>query len=159
MAGTKQLSNVSDEATEQTNTTGVRTSILDVQPEDGTRLIVHNAADGEAGLPIYFDPRDSNDDKLPLDTEFVVTFERNIDDDSSAVTDVQDNIQQWRARGVSEQQNEEYVDSVRVPLKGKRVIVSQTDTLSVEIESSAQIDWSNSALYFDKRFVEEVSGD
>lgn len=159
MGGNGQLSNISDEATEQTNTTGVRTPILDFQAEDGTVIILHNEADGEAGIPVYASLQDTNGNDLPLDTEMVFTFESNIDDSASAVSDVRDNIQPWRARGVAEQQNEEYVDSVRVPLKGQRLVITNVDTLHVELDSSTQIDWSNSSFYFDQRYVEIRSGE
>lgn len=157
MSGNRQLSNISTEATEVVNTTGVRTSILDVTPEDGTALILYNMAEGAAGIPLYMDLQDSNGDDLPTGTEFALEFKSNIDDQFSAVSHVLDNIQPWNARGIAEQQNEEYVDSVRVPLKGPRLNVREVDTLRVAIQSSAQIDWSNSALYFDKRHVVETS--
>lgn len=159
MGKNRQISNISDVATEVVNTTGVRTPVLEISPTDGTALIFYNRADGAKGIPIYGRFQDLNGNPLPLDTEVALEFESNIDDSESAVSDVQDTIQPWRARSIADQQNEEFVDSVRVPLKGSRVNVREVDTLYLSVKSSVQIDWVNSAVYIDKRHVEEVSED
>jgi len=152
------ISNIANEATEQTNTTGVPTSILDIQPEDGTVLVFVNGVqrgDQVQGIPIYADLRDSNDDPLPLDTEISLEFEEPSDNRPSTVSEPRDNVRPYRSLSLKEQQNEEYLDRVKHVLKGPALLVEDVDTLSVVIDSSKQIDWSNSRLQFAEEAVKE----
>jgi len=128
------------------------------QPENGLMLqIVGNVARGkEAGVPVYADLRDSNDDPLPLGTSVRFEFESPGDRQRQAVSEVRDNIQPYRNLSIRDQQDEDYVDSVKVQLLGSALNVRDIDTLYVSIESSAQIDWSNSRLYIEGNAVTEV---
>jgi len=56
---------------------------------------------------------------------------------------------------VKEQQNEEFIDRVKNVLKGNALVVDDVDRMYVALESSAQIDWSNSRLQFDESAVFE----
>jgi hypothetical protein len=149
--GQDTLSNKSASATEQTNTTGVFSSILDVSPAEGVYLILQNSVPkGTApGVPIYADLQDSNGDPLPLTTSVVITFQGPNDDKSSVVSERLDNIQPFASRSIGDQQSLDYIDQSKIELLGPRVNVRYYDTLSIEIESSEQIDWSNSKLYID----------
>jgi hypothetical protein len=158
----KQLSHLSDEATQQTNTTGVTTSILDISPDQGVLFALLQAGvktGAEVGLPIFADLRDSNDDPLPVDTALMLCVDRPTDDEPVPVSVKEDNIAAWNGLSVSEQRNEENIDSVKINIKGGRVNVRDKDSLQVALDGSTQIDWSNSELYFAREGVEEESFD
>jgi hypothetical protein len=142
----KSLSHLSDIATQETNTTGVTTPILTVDPTDGTRLRFLQMVLGGVGLPVHMDLRDSADNALPDDTELIFRVDLPTSDEPIAVSVRQDNIAAWNKLIVSEQQNEENRDAVRVELKDDIVNVRYKDTFRIEVNSSAQIDWSNSEL-------------
>ena len=156
MAG-KSLSNISSEATEVTNTTGVTTPILEVDPDDGTLIRLLNMVDtgSGVGLPLIADLRDSNDNQLPTDTELVLRVVRPTDDEPVAVSIKEDNISAYNQLTVSEQRDNDNIDSVKHELKGTAINIRDRDTLRVEVNSSAQLDWSNSEMYFYRQGVEQ----
>lgn len=153
------ISNISNEATELTNTTGQPDPILEISPQDGLIFEVLAAvARGRApGVPVYMDLRDSNNDPLPVGTSVRLEFEAPGDKERSRVSKVRDNIQPWNNLTISDQQDEEYVDRVKIELLGERIIVRDIDSLYVTIESSTQIDWSNSAVYVEGNAVNEYA--
>jgi hypothetical protein len=67
----------------------------------------------------------------------------------------EDNISTYINKTVAEQQNVDNIDAVKHELQGKAVNIRDVDDLAVEINSSAQIDWSNSSLYVERSGVEE----
>lgn len=159
MSGGKSLSHLSDEATQQTNTTGVLTPILEVDPEQGNLIKLLMAAAGvpgsAVGLPIYQDLKDGANNALPTDTRYVLRVKRPEDDEPVAVSTAEDNIAAWNGLTVAEQRNEENIDQVKIELKGEVINIRFIDTLRVEVDSSAQIDWTNSELYFERKAVRE----
>lgn len=155
----KRLSHLSSEATQKTNTTGVTTPILEVDPDQGTKIRLLNMVFGGEGLPIYQDLNDSAGNPLPDDTEFIIRAVRPTDDEPQAVSVKADNIAPWNQLTIQEQQNEENRESVRVELKGAAINIRYKDTLRFEINSSTQIDWANSELYVARPGVEEHSFD
>lgn len=168
----KQLSNITQRkvtATERTNVPDVLSPILEFEPDDGIGLIIRGmVATGEAdGFPIYADLRDSNGDPLPVDTSLAFQYERPSDDDRTTVTHVQDNIRVFNSLSINEQQNAEHIDQVKQVLKNTEAAqengetptlgVRDIDSLYVSVESSTQIDWSNSKLYVAGEAVKTVS--
>lgn len=153
------LSNISEEATQKQNVTGVMTPILTFSPDDGLAFIIENRVPmGSAvGVPIYADLRDTNGDPLPLDTEVALQYQRPTDDDWQTVSMKWRNIQNYNSRTISEQQNEEYIDRAKHELKGDRLAVRDIDMWAVSILSSKEIDWSQSKLYVEEKAVSEVS--
>ena len=157
----KSLSNISAEATEQTNTANELTPILEIQPTSGTRLILLNGVErGQQvmGLPIFFDPKDGNGTDLPADTRMVLEHERPTDDSPNVVSEPKENIRAYRSLSLTDQQNEEYVDRTKHVLKGnaQQLVVGDDDKLYVSIESSDTIDWTYASLTFDENAVREV---
>jgi len=153
------ISNISDVATEETNATGVLTPILAIVPTDGTSLVIRNMVQRgqqDLGIPVYAELQDSNGNDLPADTTVGLAFEQPGDDDFTVVSETLDNIRPYRALSIQQQQNEEYVDRVKHVLKGEALVVDHTETFYVVVDSSAQIDWSNSRLQFDESAVREV---
>jgi len=153
----KTLSNISDIATEVQNTTGVDTPILEVQPEDGTELIIRNAVErGEQmrGIPIYAKLYDSNGNELPADTRLMLQFERPADDDATTVSEPFENTRSYRSLDVKEQQNTDYVDQVKHIIKGRGLVVTDNDTLYFSVDSSEQVDWSQAGTRV--QFAEEA---
>ena len=153
----QDLSNIHDYATELTNQTGDVDPILEISPDSGLFLtIVNRVARGSAaGIPIYAKLRDSNGDPLPIGTSLRLQYERPSDNQESTVSEVRDTIQPYNNLSISDQQDEEYIDAVKIPLKGSALNVRDIDSLYVSIESSAQIDWSNSQLYIEGSAVSE----
>ncbi|MFB6302774.1 MAG: hypothetical protein ABEH78_07945 [Haloferacaceae archaeon] len=151
----EDISNIHEFATQRTNTTGVRTPILEIQPDDGLLLqILNQVARGSAeGVPIYADLKDSTGSDLPLGTSLVFEYERPEADDTRRVSEVRDNIQPYRNLTITEQQDEEYVDAVKLPLLGRALNVRDIDKWYISIDSSAQIDWANSSLYIEGNAV------
>jgi len=153
----KSLSNLSDEATEVQNTPGVTTPILEVDPDDGTIIQLFNmvqTGSGE-GLPIFADLRDSAGNQLSTNTELVLRAKRPTDDEPVAVSVKEDNIAAYNQLSVSEQRDNDNIDSVKIELKGGRINIRDKDTLRVELNSPDQIDWANSELYFYRQGVQE----
>lgn len=155
----KQINNQSDVATEETNIVDTTDPILAIEPDDGTVLIISaNVSRGtEPGIPIIADLKDSNGDPLPQDTEMVLQFEGPTDDSEYAVSLRKDSIRAYNTLDIKDQQNEEYVDRIKHELKGRELIVEDTDTFYVSIKSTKQIDWSKSRLTIDENAVAEVS--
>jgi len=156
---TKSLSNISTIATEETNITGTLDSILEIEPEQGTSIILQNGVDrGDqiVGIPIFAELQDSNGNDLPQDTRIALEYEAPTDDNPSTVSEPKENIRVYRSLSVKEQQNEEYIDRTKHVLKDKMLVVRDVDSLYVSVESSAQIDWSNSQVTFDENAIREV---
>jgi hypothetical protein len=153
----KSLSYLSDEATQRTNVAGTTTEILEVDPDQGTLTkLLNRVSTGDApGLPVFMDLNDAGDNDLPADTELILRVLRPTDDEPVAVSVKEDNIAAWNGLSVSQQRNEENIDQVKIELKGD-INVRDKDTLFVEVDSSAQIDWSNSELYFAREGVHET---
>lgn len=146
-----QVSHLSSESTQQNNTTGQLTSVLDHDPEEGTALQIKNrvAKGSEAGVPVFMDLRDSNDNALPNDTEVILRVDVPSKEQPVVVSEKIRNIAAWNSLSMTQQRNEENIDAVKIELQGEVVTVRHFDTLSVDVESSAQVDWSNSELYVD----------
>jgi hypothetical protein len=160
MTGQRPLSNVSGEASTDTNVTGQMDPVLSWSPTDGLawRIAAAVAKGSDVGIPVFADLRDSNDDPLPQDTDASLQFERPTDDDRTTVTDPFRNIRPYNDLSVKNQQNEEYIDQIKHVLRGNELVVRDIDTLYVSINSSQQIDWSNSRLTISEKAVNEVSG-
>jgi hypothetical protein len=149
----------SNYVTTEVNTTGQSDAVLTIQPEDGVGLILVNRVDvgqKERGIPIYMDLRDSNDDPLPLDTEVEIAYEAPTDDSPQVVSYPLSNISTYRKKTISEQQDAENVDAVKVELKSSELRVRDIDQAFIRLNSSAQIDHSNSEIYIDADGVNEV---
>jgi len=165
---TKQLSNATSYADERQNVPDVMSPILTFTPEDGLMLVIRGmvSAGSERGFPIYMDLRDSNGDPLPEDTQLAFKYKAPGMDDAQTVTHPLDHIRPWTALSLEQQQDEEYIDRVKTILKNTDVAlqrgevpdlrVRDIDELRVSIESSAQVDWTNSRLYVDRNAVREV---
>ncbi|MGB9987314.1 hypothetical protein [Salarchaeum japonicum] len=166
---TKQLSNISNIATEKQNVTGQLTPVLEISPEDGRALVIRGqvAQGSEDGIPIYADLRDSNGDPLPTNTAIALEYEAPSMDKADTVSYVQDNIRSYNSLSIDEQQNVDNIDAIKHVLKGTKeakeddrfpaVQVRDIDNLYVSLKGDTQIDWTQSALYVDKNAVRYVS--
>jgi len=165
---TKQLSNATSYAEERTNVPDVLSPILVFQPTDGLMLEIQGmvSAGTERGFPVYMDLRDSNGDPLPEDTTVKFQYKAPGMDDAKTVTHPLDHIRPWNALTLNEQQDEEYIDRLKVELKGTdnalaegevpAVKVRDIDELRLSINSSVQVDWGNSRVYIDRNAVTEA---
>lgn len=157
----EDISNIHEFATQRTNTTGEPTPILEISPDSGLGLVIANAvARGKAqGIPIYASLQDAGGSDLPLGTSLRLEYERPTDEQRNRVSEVRDNIQPYRNLTIQDQQDEEFVDAVKLPLlggRGQRPTVRDIDTWYVTIESSTQIDWANSQLFIEGNAVQRV---
>ncbi|WP_439028421.1 hypothetical protein [Haloarchaeobius sp. DT45] len=152
------VSYLSDFVTQLQNVTGTTTPILQVQPENGTmlRFLDMVGQGAEMGIPVVMKLKDSGGNPLPTDTEVIFRVERPTDDEPVPVSQKEDNIAAWNGLSTKEQRNEENIDQTKMNLKGDRVNVRDKDVLTVEINSSAQVDWANSEFYFNRKAVEEL---
>lgn len=135
------------DATEKTNVPGQMTNILEFQPIDGMVLSLSNRG---GGIPFQMDLRDANDDPLPLDTNVEIVYEAPHLQRPQTVSEQLANIGTYNRLSIKEQQNEDYVEQTRIALNGQKLVVRDIDIASVAIESSQEIDWSNSRIYVDK---------
>ena len=153
----RSLSHLSDDVTQEQNTTGILTPILTLSPDNGTMVRLLNAvSQGKApGLPIFGQFKDGSDNYLSTDTTLIFRAVRPTDDDPVAVSVAEKNIAPWNNLTTAEQRNEENIDAVKVELKGERVNIRDKDILQVAIESPDQIDWANSEFYVARQGVTE----
>jgi hypothetical protein len=152
------LSNISDVTTERTNTPNTLTPIMEIEPDDGTAIVISNMVERgeEMGVPIFANLKDSNDDDLPAGTRMAITFEGPNDESPSVVSEPFDNIRPYRGLEVKEQQNEEFIDRVKHVLGGQALVIEDVDKAYVSIESDKQIDWQYSRVQFSQKAVQEV---
>lgn len=143
--------------TEKTNETGSMDEILTFSPIEG--MILRFIA-GNGGPPLYLDLRDSNGDPLPQDTELALTYDRPEFDEPMRVTQTLSNISTYNRLSIQEQQNEEYRERTRVPFKDRfsAVGVRNIDVFGLAINSSEQIDWTQSSAYVDGTNWNVVAG-
>lgn len=168
---TKQLSNQSSKkvvATEKTNVTGVMSPILGFSPEDGLKLVVQGmvATGDEHGFPVFLDLNQSDGSDMPEDTELAFQYDAPEFDQPRTVTHPIDHIRPWNSLSLNEQQDEEYIDRVKVEFKNTesslkkgeipQVNVRDLDDLYISVNSSAQVDWSKSRAYVYRNAVKVV---
>ncbi|WP_436924962.1 hypothetical protein [Halosimplex amylolyticum] len=145
------------DATEEQNVTGQMTPILTLSPIDGLKLILEQRADGESGIPMYAELKDSNGDDLPLDTELVLRWDAPGKTQPEVVSEKLENIRPWRTLSLTEQQNTDYEDQTRIDLNGRRLEVLDIQNFEVAIRSSEQISWPNSRIEFARQHVDTRS--
>jgi hypothetical protein len=135
------------DATEKPNVPGQMTDIRAFQPIDGMLLTLSNRG---GGIPFQMDLQDANGDPLPLATELEIVYDAPHLQRPQTVSETLANIGTYNRLTIAEQQNEDYVEQTRISLNGSGLEIRDIDTVSVAIESSEQIDWSNSRIYVDK---------
>lgn len=148
----------SDLVTQEQNVQGVMTPILEVEPETGTVLAFKNRIDQgtEKGIPVYAILEDSGGNALPINTAYEIQLQTPADQNYRSVSERVGNIRNFNNKTISEQQSEEQIDTQKIELDGAEVRVrGRKDTLAFAIQSSEQVDWSNSELYFEEAAVEE----
>jgi len=143
------------------------TPILSVDPEQGTflRFLNQVAKGSEEGIPVYADLRDSNGDPLPLNTTLFIEIEPAGMETALKVSETLKTIQPYQTLSISDQRDEDNVDAVKITLEAPetssetgavpKIDVRDIDTLTVSIDSAAQIDWSQSQFYFESNAVEQ----
>jgi len=146
----------------------VPTPILEITPERGQflRFLNRVARGEEAGMPIYMDLRDSNGDPLPTNSSLFLAIEPSGHETTMRVSEALKNISQYNQLTVNEQRNVDNVDSVKVELQKpeglpnggqstSKIDVRDIDTAYLLLDSSAQVDWSQSEVYIDSNAVEK----
>ena len=152
------LGDVSKYVTTQTNTTDQLTPVLTISPKDGVGVLIRNAVamGDKAGLPIYGKFLDSNGNPLPANTRVAIGYKAPTDETIQVVSDPKSNIGSYIKNSVSDQQDERKVDAVKHQLKGSKLEVRDIDEAYILIDSSTQIDHSQSEIYFEESALAEV---
>lgn len=154
----KSLSHLSEEATQEQNVAGVTTPILVVSPDDTLFRLLNAVGSGdEYGIPMFADLTDTNGNPMPVDTSLVFRVKRPTDDEPITVSVKEDNISPWNNLSTAEQRHEDNIDAVKIELQGQAVNVRDKDEFRVEVNSTEQIDWSASEMYFPREAVREHS--
>lgn len=137
------------------------TEILSVDVDDGLmfQLLQYAVATGSSvGIPLYMNLRDAADNVLP--TNSVLDFQVKLNGETQYQSILETRIEGigfWNRHTLSEQQNKDYIDGAKVKLAGSEVNVRDIDSFRVVLDSSTQIDWSNSTLIVDSDAVEVAS--
>jgi len=154
----QDLSNVHPNVDEVENEPGDLSPILEISPDKGLfyRILNRVQRGRQAGVPLYLDLRDSDGNKLPVGTTVGIRFESPGDEEPYLVSELRDNIQAWNNLSIRDQQEEEYIDSVKLPLKGPKLNVRDIDTAYLVIDSTAVVDWSQSQAYIEGNAVTEA---
>lgn len=157
-----QTGNTSDIVTAESQTVGVFDPVFRVDPNDGTLVRLMNAvATGAApGVPIYMDLQDGGGAQLADNTELRLVLDVAGQPQNLVVSEVITNIGSWNRLTLSEQQNEDNIDAVKVELEepGSDQNVSQVrfrdvDQLRLELNGPDQFDPANSTIIIDKDAV------
>jgi len=153
-----------------TNAAGVDevyTPILKVSPSRGLFLRFLNRVNkgDNAGLPIYADLRDSNGDPLPTNANMVIQATVAGSDDRFIISEEKGNISFYNSNDITTQQDVDNVDGAKIPLKPPDASaregrvdyhdIRDIDALYLAVKSAAEIDWSNSRLFFDSEAVKQ----
>lgn len=154
----------SDIVSTQVNATGVWDTILTIDPTDGTVIeLLNRVATGDAaGIPLFAKFKDGGDADLPGDTELRFKLSIAGQRQDLIVSEEVGTIQQWNQLALTEQQNADTIDAVKIELEEpgseenvRKVNVRDVDEFTVEIRSSTAIDHSYSSLLFGKSAVNE----
>jgi hypothetical protein len=146
------------------NDTGHLSPIAKISPDRGLKIKVRNRVSlgSKVGVPIYMELRDQNGNFLPTGTDFALAVKPHGANQFFIVSDMQDNISYWNTNSLSTQQNDDNIDSVKVPLKyhegsGKEdsddrpesITIEGVDELLVLVDCPAQIDWNYSDFHIE----------
>lgn len=148
------LSNESDIATRKTNIPGELHPILSFSPEPGRALQLQNDTERgqETGIPLFAQLRDADGNDLPVDTEVAIGYLSPSRERPKVVSQVVRNIESYRILDLTQQRKKEYIDGVKINLKGYEsegtptVGAEHRDQILISIRSPKEIDWSNSQV-------------
>ncbi|DAC85300.1 small major capsid protein [Haloterrigena jeotgali icosahedral virus 1] len=142
----------------QTNTPDQLTPVLSINPKDGVGVLFRNRVDvgDKAGIPIYGKFLDSNGNPLPADTRVAIGYQAPTDESIQVVSDPKSTIASYIKNSVSDQQDDRRVDAVKHALKGKGLEVRDIDEAYILVDSTEQIDHSQSEIYLEESALAEV---
>ncbi|SER15434.1 hypothetical protein [Natrinema salaciae] len=152
------LGDTSKYVTTQTNITDQLTPVLSIRPKDGVGVLIRNAVNvgDKSGLPIYGKFRDSNGNPLPANTRVALGYEAPTDESIQVVSDPKATIASYIKNSVSDQQDDRKVDAVKHQLKGSKLEIRDIDDAYILVDSSEQIDHTQSEIYFEESALSEV---
>ncbi|QFU83388.1 hypothetical protein [Natronorubrum aibiense] len=134
------------------------TPVLSINPKDGVGVLIRNAVEmgNKAGVPIYGKFRDADGNPLPADTRVAIGYQAPTDESIQVVSDPKSTIASYIKNSVSDQQDDRKVDAVKHQLKGSKLEVRDIDEAYILVDSSAQIDHTQSEIYFEEAALAEV---
>lgn len=150
----------------ESNTTGTFDPILRADPNRGTLVRLANMvrAGDEAGVPVFADFKDSNNNPLPVGSAFRFSVKVAGERQARVVSEEVDNIGVYNRLSLSEQQDQDNIDATKVRLKRPKgsirnmpdaIQFRDVDEFRVELESSTQVDPSNLDFVIDRSATEE----
>lgn len=162
-----QNGTTSENVTVEANQTGVFSPILRADPDRGTLVRLANSvrAGSEPGVPVFADFRDSNGDKLPVNSAFRFSVDVAGERQARIVSEEVDNIGAYNRLTLAEQQEEDNIDATKVRLKRPKGSVRNmppairfrdVDEFRVELRSSVAVDPANLDFVIDRSATEEV---
>jgi len=160
-----QAGTTSDIVSAETNSTGKWDPILTANPDRGTWTRIKNMvrAGTAMGVPVYAKFKDSNNNELPVGSAFRFSVDVAGERQPQILSEEVDNIGVWNRLSLSEQQDVDNIDAVKVRLQDPvgnpvdAIRFRDVDEFRVELNSGTQIDTSNLEFVIDRSATEEGS--
>ena len=166
-----QNGNAGDFVTQLTNSPSSpgATPIAEITPDRGLFVRIANAVSkgSERGVPVYMRLRDSNNNLLPASTAAYFEMEIQGQEQAHKVSAKRAQISHYVANDLTTQRNTDNVDTSKFVLQrpetspvsqpASALEVRDIDSLYFSIDSSAEIDWSNSEWYVDTEATDKGS--
>ena len=152
------LGDSSKYVTTETNTPDQLTPVLSINPKEGVGVLLRNRVElgDKAGIPIYGKFRDADGNPLPANTRVALGYQAPTDENVQVVSDPKSTIASYIKNSISEQQDDRKVDAVKHALKGSGLEVRDIDEAFVLMDSTAQLDHSQSEIYLEESALAEV---
>ncbi|DAC85270.1 hypothetical protein [Natrinema versiforme] len=152
------LGDTSKYVTTETNVPDQLTPVLSINPKDGVGVLIRNMVEvgDKAGLPIYGKFRDGDGNPLPANTRVAIGYQAPTDESIQVVSDPKATIASYIKNSVSDQQDDRRVDAVKHQLKGGGLEVRDIDEAFLLIDSTEQLDHSQSEIYLEESALAEV---
>jgi len=152
---------------QETNQTGKFDSILSVEPDRGTflRLLAAVARGSDLGVPVYARLRDSDGNLLPTNSRLQFYLSPAGMQATLKVSERIESFSDYNTLSIKEQRNTDHVDTVKIRLQepetmggahlgpGQNIDFRDIDVFGVELESTQQVDWSQSEFYIESNAV------
>lgn len=141
-------------------------SVVEISPERGLFLRITNAISkaSRMGVPVYAKLRDTNGNHIPTDSASYFALRVQGMEEPVKVSERRGNVSFYSTNDLTTQRDTDNVDGSLYELQEpeteggepvKALRVRDIDALFFKVESSAEIDWSQSEFYVDSEATEE----
>jgi hypothetical protein len=144
-------------------------SIIEISPDRGLFLRFLNQlqkAGGAVGMPVYLKLRDTNGDHIPANTSAYFALQVQGMEEPTKVSEKRGNLSFYLSNDITTQRDTDNIDGSLFVLTAPetdgsdpipKLDVRDIDRLFFKIDSSAEVDWSQSEFYIDTAAVSEGS--